>query len=137
VAYAHVLENIAALAGSGGFLGSCSLVRQMEAYRLYEEAVLFVHEQPIQDPSIINASVVSAVQGEYGDYHLTEKTKGSRLWISPLMPIYWFFDLLAVAGRHLFLAELTSTDTFSEALRATLMARAGMKVRRAARISLP
>jgi hypothetical protein len=137
VAYAHVLENIAALAGSGGFLGSCSLVRQMEAYRLYEEAVLFVHEQPIQDPSIINASVVSAVQGEYGDYHLTEKTKGSRLWISPLMPIYWFFDLPAVAARHLFLPELASTDTFSEALRATLMARAGMKVRRAARISLP
>src|SRR5712692_7707208 len=52
LAYAHVFENIAALAGSGSFLGSCSLIRQMEAYRLYEEAVAFVHEQRFQDPSV-------------------------------------------------------------------------------------
>jgi hypothetical protein len=137
LAYAHVFENIAALSQSEAFLGSCSLVRQMEAYRLYEEAVLFVHGQQFQDPSVINASVVSAVQGQFGNYHLTKKTAGSQLWISPLMPIYWFFDLPAVAARHLFLAELASTDTFSEALRAALIARAGINVRRAARIPLP
>ena len=85
----------------------------------YPKAVLFVHAQRFQDPSVINASLISAVQGQYGNFHLTEKTKGSRLWISPLMPIYWFFDLPGVAERNLFLDELRLTDTFSEALRAT------------------
>jgi hypothetical protein len=136
VSYAHVLQNMAALAQAGQFLGSCSLVRQMEAYRLYEEALLFVHDQRLQDPSVINASVISAVQGQFGNYHLTDKTKSSRLWISPFMPIYWFFDLPAVAERNLFLEDLRTTDTFSEALRATLMARARMRVRDAARIPL-
>jgi len=136
LSYAHVLQNIAALAQAGQFLGSCSLTRQMEAYQRYEEAVLCVHDQRLQDPSVINASLISAVQGQYGNFHLTEKTKGSRLWISPLMPIYWFFDLPGVAERNLFLDDLRSTGTFSEALRATLMARARIRVRDAVRIPL-
>jgi hypothetical protein len=136
VSYAHVLQNIAALAQTEHFLGSCSLTRQMEAYRQYEEAVLFVHGQQFQDPSVINASIISAAQGQYGNYHLTEKTKGSRLWISPLMPICWFFDLPAVAERNLFLDDLRCTDTFSEALRTTLMARTGLTTRLPTRIPL-
>src|SRR6266568_8701488 len=115
VTYAQVFENIAGLAQAGGFLGSCSLARQMEAYQLYEDAVLFVHSKPFQPPSVINASVVSAVQGHFGDFHLTEKTRGSRLWISPLMPIYWFFELQAVVERNLFLADIRGADTFMEA----------------------
>lgn len=116
VSYAHVLENIAALAEEGGFLGSCSLVRQMPVYREYEDAVLYVQGKPFQEESVINSSVISAVRGHYGDYHLTEKTRGSRLWISPLMPVYWFFDLPAVVRRHLFLPQLLYTDTFNDAL---------------------
>ena len=53
------------------------------------------------------------------------------------MPIYWFFNLQAVAERNLFLADLRATDSFSEALRATLMARTGIRVRERARIPLP
>ncbi len=87
-AYAHVLENIAGLTEAGGFLGVCSLTPQMPAYQAYEEAVLYVQGKRFQDPSVINSSIISAVQGHYGDYHLTEKNKGSRLWISPLMPLY-------------------------------------------------
>jgi hypothetical protein len=117
MAYAHILENIATLTKAGGFLGSCSLVPQMPAYQAYEDAVLFVQGNEFQDPSVINSSIVSAVQGHYGDYHLTEKTKGSRLWISPLMPIYWFFDLPTVAQHSLFLSQLRETDTFIEAVR--------------------
>lgn len=116
VSYAHVLQNIAALAESGGFLGSCSLVRQMPVYRYYEDAVLYVQNQPLQEASVINSSVISAVRGQYGDFHLTDKTKGSKLWISPLMSIYWFFDLEFVVKRHLFLSQLLETEKFNDVM---------------------
>jgi hypothetical protein len=118
IAYAHVFENIARLTKAGGSLGVCSLIPQMQVYQAYEEAVLYVQGKEFQDPSVINSSIVSAVQGHYGNYHLTEKTKGSRLWISPLMPIYWFFDLLTVAQHNLYLSQLRNTDTFMDAVQA-------------------
>ncbi len=136
MSYAQVFENIATLTKADGFLGVCSLVPQMEAYQLYEEAVLYVQSQPIQDPSVINSSIISAVQGHYGNYHLTEKTKGSRLWISPLMPLYWFFDLPIVAQHNLFLPDLQSTDTFMEAVYAFMAARRGMTKRAETKIML-
>ncbi|MGQ0604904.1 MAG: DUF1152 domain-containing protein, partial [Anaerolineales bacterium] len=116
ITYAHVLENIASLTQMGACLGVCSLVPQMEAYKQFEEAVLYVQGQRFHDPSVINSSLISAVQGQYGDYHLTEKTKGSRLWISPLMTLYWFFDLAAVARQNYFLPQLRGTHTFRDTL---------------------
>ena len=113
--HAHVLENVAALTHGGGFLGACALVPQMESYRAFEEAVLYVQGQPQHDTSVINSSLISAVRGHYGDYHLTGRTEGSRLWISPLMSLYWFFDLEAVARRSLFLTQLRDTLTFRDA----------------------
>jgi hypothetical protein len=114
MAYAHILENIADLAHDEVFLGTCSLLRQMESYQRYEAALLAVQATPYQDPSVINSSIVSAVQGHYGNYHLTEKTRNGRNWISPLMPIYWFFDLPGVAYKNLFLNEIMLTDTFND-----------------------
>lgn len=116
ITYAQVLENIAALAESGALLGTCSLIRQMESYRAYENAVEYVHSQKFQDPSVIQSSVVSAVQGHFGNYHATERTKKSRLHISPLMPIYWFFDLPAVIQQSLIVPHLLSNETRREAM---------------------
>lgn len=118
MAYAHILQNIAALMAVNGFLGACALTPQMEAYQLYEEAALYTQSQPVQEASVINSSIISAVLGHYGDYHLTEKTKGGRLWISPLMALYWFFDLSAVARHNLYLPHLKGTDSFMAALHA-------------------
>jgi hypothetical protein len=137
LSHAHALENLAALADAGGFLGSCSLVREMAAFQAYEDAVTYVHGQPLQDPSVINASIVSAVRGHFGDFHLTEKTRDSRLWISPLMPIYWFFNLEAVADRNLLLSQLGETDMFREAALRTFELRQLLPSRAPARIMLP
>jgi hypothetical protein len=115
--YAQIFENIATITVAGGFLGSCALTPAMEAYRHYEAAVLHAQGQPYQDPSVINSSIISAVLGEYGDFHLTAKTKGSRLWISPLMTQYWFFDFATVVGLNLILGQLEGTDSFMEALK--------------------
>jgi len=120
ITYSHVFENIAAITKEGGFLGACSLTPSMPSYQEFEKAVLHVQGKPFHDPSVINSSMISAVQGHYGDYHLTDKTKGNRLWISPLMALYWFFDMGVVAKRNLFLSQLQGTMTFREAVNRVL-----------------
>ena len=114
--HAHILENIASLTKAGGFLGSCSLTPQMEVYQDYEEAVVHVQSNEFQDPSVINSSIVSAVRGQYGDYHLTEKTRRGHLWISPLMSLYWFFDFDCVIKENMLLPEIEGTLLFRDAL---------------------
>jgi len=116
ITHAQVFENIAALTKAGGFLGSCSLTSHMQSCALYAEAVEFVQGQPYHDPSVINSSIISALNGQFGDYHLTKKTKGSHLWISPLMPLVWFFDFNVVTQHNYFLSELRGTQTFRDAL---------------------
>jgi len=113
-----LLENVAALTEAGAFLGACALTPQMESFRAYADAVEYAHAQRGQDPSVINASVVSAVRGGFGDLHATEKTKKSRLWINPLMGLYWFFDAPAVAERSLYVPALADSATRLEALSA-------------------
>lgn len=115
--YAHILENIADLAKQGGFWGTCALTADMLAYQLYEEAVLHVQSQPYHDESVINSSIISAVRGNFGNYHLTRKTLGSRLWISPLMSLYWFFDFATVVKQNKILSHLLGTQTFMDAVR--------------------
>jgi hypothetical protein len=114
--HAHILENIASLTKAGGFLGSCSLTPQLESYQAYDEPVTYVQSNEFQDPSVINSSIISAVRGNYGDYHLTEKTKRKQLWISPLMPIYWFFDFDCIAKQNMLLPEFEGTLLFRDAL---------------------
>jgi hypothetical protein len=116
ITYAQVFENMAAITKQGGFLGACSLTPGMPAYQDFESAVLYVQDKPFHDQSVINSSIISAVRGNYGDYHLTEKTKNSLLWISPLMALYWFFDFEVVARQNLFLSQLRGTLTFRDAL---------------------
>jgi hypothetical protein len=136
IAYAHVFENISTLTAAEGFIGVCSLTPQMRAYRDYEEAVLYVQGQPYQDPSVINSSVVSAVRGHYGNYHLTERTRGSRLWISPLMPLYWFFEVPCVARHNYLLSQLAGTRTFRQALKVYTTSASLVPRRPASRIPL-
>ena len=136
IAYAQVFENIAALTKVGGFLGTCALTPQMDAYGEYEAAVLYVQDNPRQDPSVINSSLVSAVQGYFGDYHLTEKTAGNRLWISPLMSLYWFFDLATVAQQNLIYSQIQFTQTTNEAFTVVAEARQLFETRRYTKIRL-
>ena len=120
IAYAQVLENIADLTKAGAFLGACALLSQMESYQAFEEAVLFTQGQLLQDPSVINSSLISAVRGQHGNYHLTDKTRGSQMRISPFMTLYWFFDLQGVAAHNKFLSRLQNTYTFMDALKVVM-----------------
>lgn len=111
----HALENIAALASLGGFLGSCALTAQMEAFQLFEAAARYVWEQPNHNKSHISTRIIPAVHGEFGDHHMYADDQSVALFISPLMSLYWFFDANAVMERNLIIDELATTQTTREA----------------------
>jgi hypothetical protein len=112
VSHGQVLEAIADLTQAGGFLGVWSLLQEMPEVQLYKQATLAVFEQMPNHPSIVSASVISALEGHFGDYHATERTHGSQLFINPLMTLYWCFRLKAVADRILYLDDVLQTHTY-------------------------
>jgi hypothetical protein len=118
VNHQEIFANIADLTKRGGFRGVCAFANGIPECDAYEKAVTYAHAYPRQDPSVVNASILSAMHGEFGDFHLTEKTKGSKLAISPLMTLCWFFDLMTVADASVLLPALRHTRTFQESLMA-------------------
>lgn len=111
VCHAQFLENVAALSRSGGFLGVQSLLPSMPESELYLEAVRFSEEHMAFHPSIVNTSIASALEGKFGDVHRTERTRSSELFISPLMSMYWAFELGSLVDEHLYLSTLTDSET--------------------------
>ncbi len=114
ICHAQFLENVAALIKEGGYLGAWSLTREMAEFRLYEEACQYVFARMPGRPSIVNSSILSAVNGEFGDHHATGRTAGSKLFINPLMGLYWAFKLECVARRNLFLPQIKNTEDYAE-----------------------
>ena len=83
----------------------------MPEVRLYVDAVNDADGTTSLQPSIVNGSIVSAIEGRFGDYHRTPRTESSKLFINPLMTLLWAFDLAAVARRNLYLDRLADTQT--------------------------
>ncbi len=114
VCHAQFLENSAALQKKGGFLGAFSLLPEMAESRLFLEAVDYATAAITGSPSVVSNSIASALEGHFGDHHRTWRTKGSRLFISPLMSMYWSYEVDAVARRCLYLKELLETRSYSD-----------------------
>ena len=114
VSHAHFLEGVAELDRAGAYLGAFSLLSTMPEVRKYIEAVDYANRQMPCRASIVNSSVVSALEGQYGDVHRTGRTQGSTLWINPLMALYWCFRLNGVAERLQYLDWIRETDSFAE-----------------------
>jgi hypothetical protein len=128
VCHVHALEAVAELTRQGGFLGTFSLLREMAEVQLYESATRTVCAKMSNWPSIVSTSILSALEGHYGDHHSMSRTQGSTLWINPLMAVYWCFRLEAVAARVMYLDEvkrsrnqwelIQAIETFRDRLRA-------------------
>ncbi|WP_394832673.1 DUF1152 domain-containing protein [Pendulispora rubella] len=114
VCHAQFLENVAALETVGGYLGAHALQLSMPEGQLFREALEFVHARMPERVSIVNTSILSALEGHFGDHHRTRRTRTSKLFINPLMTLYWHFDLMAVAERSLYLPSLEGTRTVFE-----------------------
>lgn len=114
VCHAHFLENVAALVHAGGYLGAHSLHLSTPEVAMFRAAVEYAHARMPGRESIVNGSIVSAIEGRFGNFHRTERTRNSELFINPLMAMYWHFDLAAVAQQSLYLRLLETTTSIFE-----------------------
>jgi len=102
------------LALKGAYLGAWALTAAMEESRTILDAVDYVHKAQPRYPSIVCSSIASALEGDFGDVHRTERTRDSRLFINPLMSIYFGFRLKDVVHRLLYADRIRGTATYSE-----------------------
>ncbi|MGP3954450.1 DUF1152 domain-containing protein [Nonomuraea sp. 3N208] len=109
VNHAQVLENLAALERDGAYLGAFSLSRATKPGALYLDAVAHAQSEMPDYLSIVNGSIAAAVRGEFGDVRFTARTRGSELFINPLMAIYFAVDLDGLARRSLYLDRIEDT----------------------------
>jgi len=110
VCHSHYLENVCAIGQAGGFFGTFSLLHTHEEAKRFEE--IFEACNPVN--SIVCSSVLSAVQCKFGNTHskhTASRTGGSKLYISPIMSMYWAFDLGTVAKHVLYLDTLVDTKS--------------------------
>jgi hypothetical protein len=114
VCHAQCFEAIAALTRSGGCLGTLSVLPQMPEAQEYLDAVAYAAEATPSRPSIVSASIASAVEGHFGNHQVLKRTAGSTLWINPLMPVYWSFSLSAIYDHNLYIRSLEGTQILSE-----------------------
>lgn len=112
ISHTYFLEAVAEITRSGGFLGVWSLMPEMPEVQLCRKATESVHRAMSHHPSIVNSSILSAIEGQFGDYHATRRTEGSELFINPLMTLYWAFQLDPVARRILYLEEMLQTQSY-------------------------
>jgi hypothetical protein len=114
VCHSYFFEAVSEIAKQGGYLGALSLTKEMPEISKYRDVLHAVFKRMPSQPSIVNTSILNAIDGNFGNYHSTDKTAGGELWINPLMPIYWFFNLQQVAQRVLYLDWIKGTETFGE-----------------------
>ncbi len=116
VVHADFLENTAALAKAGAYLGVHALIPGSPEVDAWLEALAFVHAETVGRESIVNSSIADAVRGEFGNHHTLERTRqsGTELFINPLMSLVWGYDLDAVADRCLYGPALSHTNTIFE-----------------------
>ncbi|MDX9723471.1 MAG: DUF1152 domain-containing protein [Myxococcota bacterium] len=108
IRHEQVFSRIAELTRLGGYLGASALVGASSVGRAYRDAVEFVfsHQQR-HHLSHVHRVVLAAMAGEYG-------ATAPHVWLSPLLNLYWHFELDTVADSHLFLEHLASTQTIGE-----------------------
>ena len=114
VCHYRALENIAALTKDGGFLGACALTANMEAFQYYEEICGKVAAQT-KSQSHVHSRIIPAVHGEFGQYgDIFDILSDMPPFVSPLAPIFWFFDVGAVARRNVLISAFAETETFAQ-----------------------
>lgn len=109
VSHGLVLENIAALDADGAYLGAFSVPRTTHEGALFLDAVAHAQAHTADHPSIVNGSIAAAVRGDFGNVQFTSRTRGSELFINPLMSLCFAFELDGLARRCLYLDRIEHT----------------------------
>jgi hypothetical protein len=109
VNHTQVLENLAALAREGAYLGALSVPCDSREAAMYRHAVADAQAATPLRPSIVNGQIAAATRGDFGDVRFTDRTAGGALFVNPLMAIYFTVELDALARRSLYLDLLENT----------------------------
>lgn len=130
VCHLYALETVANLIKAKAFLGGLMLTSDMPEVQSFVEATEFVFFEMRGYESVICSSILSALEGHFGDYHRTRRTVGSELWISPLALLYLAFDLPKVTENILYFSELAGCETIEEVRKAISEFRDRTKIRK-------
>ncbi|MDR1349399.1 MAG: DUF1152 domain-containing protein [Zoogloeaceae bacterium] len=130
------LENMATLIRKGYYLGAFSLTDDMPEGEAYLELADYLNETISFHPSIVINAIVSAMQGKFGDYHATQRTRNSDQFVNPFMSLYWFFKLNGVAAQIHFAPEIGKTETMRDVIEKFKQYRATAPRRNAQQIPL-
>lgn len=114
VSHAYFLQAVADLIRSKGYLGAWSLTEDMPEVERSLSASEFVRRAMPHSASIVTSSIISALRGEFGDFHETRRTAGATLFINPLMSMYWAFQVDAVVQRNLYIDQIVHTHTYGD-----------------------
>ncbi|MFF8696115.1 DUF1152 domain-containing protein [Streptomyces sp. NPDC015144] len=110
VSHGLVLENMAALERDGAYLGAFSVSRSTREGALFVDAVAHAQHHTPDHSSIVNGSIAAAAQGAFGDVQFTSRTRGSELFINPLMTLCFAFELEGVARNCHYLDRIEHTQ---------------------------
>ncbi|WP_392673070.1 DUF1152 domain-containing protein [Streptomyces sp. LN785] len=134
VSHGLVLENIAALERAGACLGAFSVSRTTREGALFIDAVAHAQRHTPEHPSIVNGSIAAAVEGAFGNVQFTSRTRGSELFINPLMSLCFAFELEGVARHCLYLDRIEHTHLIRQVSSAIEAFRDGIRQRPPRRI---
>lgn len=115
VRHADALERMADLTAKNTLLGAACPSPSEPVGRRFLDAVTWIHDRMrLEQHSNMAASVAAALRGCYGYYDVTVKAAESKIWISPLTSLFWFFDLQAVADAKPYKREVMESATVAE-----------------------
>ncbi|MEL6151128.1 MAG: DUF1152 domain-containing protein, partial [Chloroflexota bacterium] len=116
VCHYSALENMAALTKQGAFYGSCALTPQMDAFAFYKAAAEYIFVHTASEPSRIQSRIIPSVMGEFGAFNwLNHPRQPESVFHSPLMALYWFFDVETVNKHSLVVDVIRDAETFADA----------------------
>lgn len=117
VSHYAFLENAARLTNEAGFLGAFSVLSGTAAGAAFLDLVDYANQRQPEHRSIVCNSIASALRGEFGNYHATNRTSGTDLFINPLMSQYWTFAVTRVARLMIYADDLAETERMEDASR--------------------
>jgi len=95
--------------GVEAHLANLSFSQRSREAELYRAAVGYAQAATPMRPSIVNGQIAAASRGDFGDVQFTVRTRGSALFVNPLMAIYFSFELNPLAQRVLYLDRVENT----------------------------
>lgn len=110
VCHDYFLEAVSELIRAGAWYGALTLHKDMLPEKLFVEAAEYVLGKLPNTTSLVVESLIRSLRGEYGVREMEAHDKTFNIWINPLIPLLWGFDLEKVAQRILYMDLLYDTN---------------------------